>query len=343
MGSLEGLACWSCNCMSSLSRQLPLHYQTSKRKLSSKSLKYWITTACRHERFTCSDLYVHLLVRTYCALLKALLENADVGSTQPRERCLTVFFTFFPFSREDFILDRRRSKCGCRGGGSWPITLGTKEEILLALPAACLWRTKRWGWKEGRKIKKKKEAGRRRASWQHPEVYSHVEWQLHLGMGQQLRGYRCHFGGHQYPCRGGRGTRVRRVLQTERITHTEPVSKVSNEIWRPGYYSKTHLNRVWLQPEEINIAGSNASLMYSYQNVKQFYSHWTVRAGETWLAQCTFRCDTCQWAEIKCFYLWVKAPTSLSNCMGAKPQCSVIMCQKLITQVYLIFYFAFVS
>lgn len=157
MGSLEGLACWSCNCMSSLSRQLPLHYQTSKRKLSSKSLKYWITTACRHERFTCSDLYVHLLVRTYCALLKALLENADVGSTQPRERCLTVFFTFFPFSREDFILDRRRSKCGCRGGGSWPITLGTKEEILLALPAACLWRTKRWGWKEGRKIKKIKK------------------------------------------------------------------------------------------------------------------------------------------------------------------------------------------
>lgn len=69
-----------------------------------------------------------------------------------------------------------------------------------------------------------KTPGRRWVSWQHPEVYSHVEWQLHLGVGQQLRGYGCHFRGHQYPCRGGRGTRVRRILNTRRKTHTYKLS-----------------------------------------------------------------------------------------------------------------------
>lgn len=68
-------------------------------------------------------------------LLKALLWNTDVSITQLREWCVTVFF----LSEGDFILDQWRSKCGCRGGGTWPITLGTKEEIFLTLPGGRFW------------------------------------------------------------------------------------------------------------------------------------------------------------------------------------------------------------
>lgn len=72
---------------------------------------------------------------------------------------MTVFF----LSEGDFILDQWRSKCGCRGGGMWPITPGTKEEIFLTLPGGRF--EKSWisgthplcgkaetkGWKEGLK------------------------------------------------------------------------------------------------------------------------------------------------------------------------------------------------
>lgn len=157
-------------------------------------------------------------------LLKALLWNTDVSITQLREWCVTLSF----LSEGDFILDQWRSKCGCRGGGTWPITLGTKEEIFLTLLGGRFWNQARISgayplcWKsEGVDWRGTRNPGRRWVSWQHPEVYSHVEWQLHLGMGQQLRGYGCHFGGHQYPCRGGRGTRVRCILREHRKIHTD--------------------------------------------------------------------------------------------------------------------------
>ena len=106
--------------------------------------------------------------------------------------------------------------------------------------------------------------GRRWENWQHPEVYSHVEWQLHLSVGQQLRGYGCHFGGHQYPCQGGRGTRVRCILQTHREIQirwlpfkTEHYSNICQQHFQlfsmhPWCYSKTHLTQVWMHPEAMN-------------------------------------------------------------------------------------------
>lgn len=56
------------------------------------------------------------------------MDNKSI--TQQSEWCVTVFF----LSEGDLILDQWRSKCGCRGGGTRPITLGTKEEIFLSLP-----------------------------------------------------------------------------------------------------------------------------------------------------------------------------------------------------------------
>lgn len=69
----------------------------------------------------------------------ALLWNTDVSITELRESCVAVFF----LSVGNFILDQWRSKCGCRGGGTWPITLGTKEEIFLTLPGGRL-RNQAW-------------------------------------------------------------------------------------------------------------------------------------------------------------------------------------------------------
>ncbi len=77
---------------------------------------------------------IKCIVWAMAVLLKALLWNTDVSITHS-EWCVTVFF----LSEGDFILDQWRSKCGCRGGGTWPITLGTKEEIFLTLPGGRFW------------------------------------------------------------------------------------------------------------------------------------------------------------------------------------------------------------
>lgn len=45
----------------------------------------------------------------------------------------------FSSLKGDFILDRWRSKCGCRGGETWPIALGTTESTFLTMSGSSLW------------------------------------------------------------------------------------------------------------------------------------------------------------------------------------------------------------
>lgn len=112
----------------------------------------------------------------------------------------------FSFSDGDFILDWWRSKCGCRGGAT---ALGKKKGG----------NTLNTTWQEaGSAITRGPDGWKKELikPYRDPHTYSHVEGQLHLGMGQQLRGERRHLWGHQDSCRGRGRTGVGRVLTTHR-------------------------------------------------------------------------------------------------------------------------------
>lgn len=85
-------------------------------------------TCCK---MNCTAYFTPLLCRwKHCS------KKVTQASHKLREWCVNVFI----LSGGDFILDQRRSKCGCRGGGIWPISLGTKEEIFIMLPGSRLWK-----------------------------------------------------------------------------------------------------------------------------------------------------------------------------------------------------------
>lgn len=151
----------------------------------------------------------------------------------------------------------------CRGGGTWPISQSTTKEIFLTLPTGGLW-NQAWIWccdKQNGQVEKREK--KVTAGWTHStEAYSHVEWELNLGMGQQLRGYGCHFGGHQHPCRGGRGTWGRCILKKCRKIYNEnaynPHADLQYTCW--VLFTEYKLNPR-LNTTRGSICKSNASLV----------------------------------------------------------------------------------
>lgn len=95
---------------------------------------------------------------------------------------------------------------------------------------------------EGAELKLSPSVSHRRASQRHLQVYSHVEWQLHLGMRQQLRGDGGHFRGQRDPCRGGGGAQVRGgVLETQTNTREKSDSICTSAGWSPDISHYLHI------------------------------------------------------------------------------------------------------